>query len=644
MNKSKNDKFNETKSWHCIDSKALFDSFTSSLDVRGIRENELFQALDSGSASMKRYLHDSNKKEGLVAAFTKQMADLDKRLSVAMVASAESTRRSGRLANTSKDEVSLIQEEIEQAKIDHEEQLEALDNINNYAVLTGAVVAEEFEDSLKITDSCCELYHDDDSKPGIVGKIANDILLFEDVCNSLAPWENKVISREKWREEVSGTADSWRDGCGLYLGSKDSSTSNDENEMDTVSPSKRQRLSTENTNSLLPKGPSISMDHVISTFKGPLLDLENRIFSITGTERATKEVDEANDNVTVASDESDKGEADAERLEKTQYAWKKKIYSLHHILPRRAGPIRDTLIAAIAIARKGNLTDVLEDLRECLKLHRPGAGGRARTAALNLLTKYKFELKDDDDEDNDMDDDESMSEVGSVQDATDDTNDQEATFLSPEAMMLSGSLEGDDQADRVDWKDAVATCKILSRFAALLTTLKHRATPSLDKLAKDKKTLSKAIAHWEASARTRKKSKKSKGSNKFGSGSEIWANVAPTDQFVFCRVDTFPWWPARVCIAKDDEVRESLKSLDRVLVSFIGEQHLYVVENDEVKPFSEDFVKQDLSSYSPEVAKSVEQGTKMAVRIMRGRGIKFGGEEDPSGMTVDIADEKKTSC
>ena len=104
MNKMQNDSFNEIKSWHCIDNKPLFDAFASSLDVRGIRENDLYEQLvgESGSSSLKRNLYDSNRKETIISAYQRQQADLERRLDNAMIASAESTRRSGRLANTSK--------------------------------------------------------------------------------------------------------------------------------------------------------------------------------------------------------------------------------------------------------------------------------------------------------------------------------------------------------------------------------------------------------------------------------------------------------------------------------------------------------------------------------------------------------------
>jgi len=247
----------------------------------------------------------------------------------------------------------------------------------------------------------------------------------------------------------------------------------------------------------------------------------------------------------------------------------------------------------------------VEDLRDALRLHRPCGGGRARTAALNLLQKYGFEPREDD---NDLSDDEDTpSETESIHDGK-ESEPQESSFLSAEAMVLTGSLEGDGTADRVDWKDAVSTCKTVSRFAALVTALKTRASPTLEKMAKDKKALSKAIAHWETSGKTRKKAKKNTApSKKFGSATEIWENVAPTDQFVMCKVEGFPWWPARVCVSKGDETAKALDSLDRVLVSFVGEQHLYVVQKDgEMKPFEQKVEEGDVSTFSAEVIKNVK--------------------------------------
>ncbi len=336
-----------------------------------------------------------------------------------------------------------------------------------------------------------------------------------------------------------------------------------------------------------------------------MIDLEKRIYSITGIERATNEVDEANDNVSVVSNESDDDKAGLDLLQRANYAWKKKIYSLNSILARQTSAVRDVIISAIAIARKGKINDVLEDLREALKLYRPGGAGRARTMALSLLQKYGFTLREDDIDESDFED--TASEVGSIQDGKENGEANEsASFLSSEAMMIGGSLDGDNLADRVDWTDAVTACRTVSRFAALVTALKSRALPYLDKLAKDKKALSKALAYWETSFKTRKKGKKNTyQSKKYSSATEIWANVESTDQFVMCKVEGFPWWPACICNPKDEEVAESLASVKRMLVSFVGEQHLYVVEKEtEVKPFDASFEEND--DYPADVIKNVK--------------------------------------
>ena len=144
-----------------------------------------------------------------------------------------------------------------------------------------------------------------------------------------------------------------------------------------------------------------------------------------------------------------------------QQAWKKKIFSLHSIPTKRNAAIRDTLITAIAIARKGNLTDVLDDLRSALKLHRPGGAGRARSTALSLLDKYGGYEKDAQGEDELSEKDDYL--VEGKPDENDQANPSEVSFLSSDAMMLSGSLDGNNYADRGDWKEVVMGCKTLSR-------------------------------------------------------------------------------------------------------------------------------------------------------------------------------------
>ncbi len=188
------------------------------------------------------------------------------------------------------------------------------------------------------------------------------------------------------------------------------------------------------------------------------------MYSFTGLEKATREADEANDNESVDStemNEMDKDQRASEKEQKIQLAWKKKVNSIKYIPTKRASAIRDALIAAIAIARKGTfLDDVLEDLRSALNLHRPGAAGRARQAALAVLEKYGGYEDRGDDEESSKDDD-----IGNLDNEDDEVKaeEEDVSFLCTEAMMMLGCLDGDENANRVDWKEAVNNCKTLSR-------------------------------------------------------------------------------------------------------------------------------------------------------------------------------------
>ena len=194
--------------------------------------------------------------------------------------------------------------------------------------------------------------------------------------------------------------------------------------------------------------------------KDPLIELETRIYSILGLERAVYDADFANDNMSTGSCESNEISEEQKaikKIEKINIAWKKKISSLHHIPTKRVSAIREVLISSIAIARKGNLEEVLHDLRGALVLHRPGAAGRAKQTALAVLQKYGGYEHDDDIDLND--DEEDFDDENDVDDSSKDN----ASYLCTEAMILNGCLEGDKNADRVDWKEAVMECKTLSR-------------------------------------------------------------------------------------------------------------------------------------------------------------------------------------
>jgi len=161
--------------------------------------------------------------------------------------------------------VSKIEDEIGFAKIDFEAQLLALETIDDYSALTGVQLLSEFEVYYRLLSRCSQLWKDNDSKPGIIGTIAQELLSLEDACNELAPWENNKLSRSDWRMTVEDTAETWRNGCALHIGPKEKES--DESDFFS-SPSKRPRLSLDSVGS--PKrsaGPSLSFDHVLSVFR-----------------------------------------------------------------------------------------------------------------------------------------------------------------------------------------------------------------------------------------------------------------------------------------------------------------------------------------------------------------------------------------
>ena len=162
---------------------------------------------------------------------------------------------------------------------------------------------------------------------------------------------------------------------------------------------------------------------------------------------------------------------------------------------------------------------------------------------------------------------------------------------------------------------------ICYRFAALVAGLSSKALPKLQKLLDDRYTFTKAIKYWEAGTKTRKSRSQKKSKEKYTSATEIWTNTTQTDEFVHGKVEGYPWWPARICVAKNASVMASLESLDRVLISFIGEPHLHVVKREgELRPYiGNEQEDENLGDFPADIAKSLQQSTAMARRILRGK-------------------------
>lgn len=379
---------------------------------------------------------------------------------------------------------------MKDAKLAFERLLEVHNNGPNYRDLTGINAVAQFESSESVHTDFSKLCGEGRKTSGMVEMVASTILDLEYCCEELDPWDRNDVSRSAWISNIESILKSYENGRNFILGPK-SKTSGDD--IASPSPAKRQRRSLDSISSpkesissstlaqvmnvlkvckfrLLCLQCSSSLSHFFficfcsSCSKVPLLELEQRIFAFSGLERAVREADEADDNGSVDSTEmkeiSEEQRA-LDRAEKIELGWKKKINSLKRIPTKRAGAIRDVLIAAIGIARKGNLDEVLVDLRSALNLHRPGAAGKARQTALAVLEKYGGCDDDGDEDEGDKDDD----ELSTVDDDNNDekTSEEGESFLCTEGMMIFGCLDGNEFADRVDWKEAVNDCKTLSR-------------------------------------------------------------------------------------------------------------------------------------------------------------------------------------
>ena len=210
-----------TDSWHMIDTKALFDDYVSSLDIRGIRQHHLYEEMmgSSGSTSLRRFLRDDNHKELLVAARKREIDDFERRLENAKVKCDMEDfggRRSGRLAPNAKSELAQIMEEMENAEKRYEEEMNK--KAPDYHTLTGIDLLNEFENKTKGSFRFAHLWLDRGST--VANVIASDILHLESLCDDLIPWERIDVSRDAWRHKLVNAVDSWNLGLTFHLGPK----------------------------------------------------------------------------------------------------------------------------------------------------------------------------------------------------------------------------------------------------------------------------------------------------------------------------------------------------------------------------------------------------------------------------------------
>jgi hypothetical protein len=343
-------------------------------------------------------------------------------------------------------------------------------------------------------------------------------------------------------------------------------------------------------------------------FQKPLLELEERIYQVSGLAMADRDQNVADDNMSAAEEDS------AEREKhKIHMAWRKKVHFIRSIPAKRPSYIREALIEAIAAARKASLGNVVAHLRSALLLYHPEAAGDCKQAAIQVLEEnggYDPDEDDDEDEEEDDEDDELNGE-----------DNHRPSNLCFEAMALLGSLGDDENATRRDWTESVKDCKTISRFAALSTAFVRKATTRLKKLLSEREALEKAVEKWQKGRDRHKQYVKNIAVSQ--EQTEMWANVHYTDNFCMVQLDDHPWWPAKKCVAKDQRLEAKLRSFGRQLVALVGEHgELRCVPCDNIKEFTGKAIEEDMQSFTKEDRAQLEDCVAVARRIVRGTSSK----------------------
>jgi hypothetical protein len=624
-------------SWHVIETTSLFDQYIASLDVRGRREHDLFDALvgpQDSHQSLRKYLYDDVKEKADAKAKLKEMEALKERLKIAQIkCDEESGRRSGRLAGQAEMELMQIQMEIADLEKCVAGQQITSETQRNYLELTGYDLLKKFETESRIETRrtrekkaeakarkipfmyCSKIYSTGNiDGTGIVGMMVNQMLDIEERCNALVPWDRTDETRSAWIAKVENAVHAWNDMCPDLLESKDlAGDLGRQRQRDSVdssdnASSKRRKLDCPSPAFNSSNNPSANVSSIIAMLKQPLLDLEERVADITNVAFATRDADLADDNMsTQSADEDDEGKK--ERLEK---AWKKLVQKLRETPTKKHVQIRELLVAAIGAARKAHLPSVVTALRAALLLWHPHAASESKNAAIKILEENGGYEEDDDDEE---------EEAGNEDQAEDD---EFPSVLSAEAALLRSSL-GSVDATREDWIKNVKSVKTLSRLASLVAAFFHDTTTKLQKIEIERDALTRAIASWtRADERARDGKNKKIGTNNNNrekeNPSEVWANVQYTDEIIMAKADEFPWWPAKKVVANDADIARSLLKVDRLLVAFIGEMGgLRVVRSTDIRPFTGRVIEQEEDiEYTKEVRSELDDCMAMARRIQRG--------------------------
>jgi len=613
------------RSWHIIDTKPLFEQFLASLDDRGQREDELLRVC-SNLTILKRRLQDEKKENTRALAREREEEELERRLENARSAcDAEDGRRSGRLAGMARCELKTLEEEIRQMTKSHEEEEReeklGRERASDYSLLTGLQMVADLFAGQRSTRSNKKAHDDDQNEAALLANIPSYKLwidesiggngtlhvlveaLFglEEKCNELSPWTRQDLTRKAWRKQLRDASCAWVIDCVMQLGpSVDTPEKEDVSSKDNyafLSPTKKQKVELES---------GTPLSDIISTFKLCLKDLELRVFEISGKKRAVEEADTAAGNEDASSDDEDD-----EELNKRRNCWKVKINALRRLPSTRYGLIRDIIVAAITVARKSHLNQVAAELKSALQLLHPQAAGEARSAAIQVLEKYGG-YDGSDDEDDDVDFNELAAANASDVNVDDEADGSEmASLLCDEVRMISGSVGGDEFADKSDWSDAIKYCKSVSRLAVMLQSFLSKADYTLEQTKQERDNLDKILG-----LNTKRSSRSKSIIKKHDSSTAIWCNSKLTGKLVKARVKGFPWWPAHVCTPLESVVADALTGSGYALVSSVGNPGMFMVHETEMVDFTKE-MDEDLSQYDKSLVDELHASTAIAKKLWR---------------------------
>jgi hypothetical protein len=253
-----------TASWHIIDSKALFDEYTSSLDIRGIRQHNLYEELMgySENTSLRRFLRDHNHKELIIAARKREVEEFERRLENAKAkcdVEEFGGRRSGRLAPNAQSELAKVIKDMELAEKRYEDAIN--EKAPDFSKLTGIDLLTEYEDENKGSFRCAHQWLDPSSS--VVGIIASDILHLETLCDDLIAWERHDSTRDEWRQKLGKVVDGWNQGLTTHLGPRKHIEAHDGYKTNGDNLEKKESPSRRNGSNIAP----ISFAYLLQTLK-----------------------------------------------------------------------------------------------------------------------------------------------------------------------------------------------------------------------------------------------------------------------------------------------------------------------------------------------------------------------------------------